>query len=302
MNVQRVGGSNVVSVVLTSFLGAQTVELEAALQNDCCELRFCCDGYDGVNHMDFFLRAIEHGPKEITLFGSATSPDIVGRFLQAVSRNRNVKQLYLQNLVFPAAMLGMLLRASKSMTFLSILECSVAEMPGVWEDSLTNAFFQNSTLDTFYVHASDLAYLTPVVSHLGNHRTLKRLFFDGSSVAGEAFPPSVATTDVIRSLLENTSESREIACFRFRFDDDSFLPIANGAIGCQSNVGLVFGLCKFREASTALFESMFQPTSNLRKLAFNCHSVSFTKPITTMLRIILHPESRLEQLRAVGHG
>jgi len=150
MNVQRIHGSNVVSVTLPSFRGAQTAELEAALRNDCCQLRFCCDGYDGVNHMDFFLRAIEHGPKVITLSGSATSPDIVGRFLQAVSRNRNVKALILNNLVFPAAMLGMLLQASKSMMCLCILECSVAEMPGVWEDSLTNAFFQNSTLAFFY--------------------------------------------------------------------------------------------------------------------------------------------------------
>lgn len=295
MNIQRIGDSNRIEVRLAALTEAQASELETSLHDGECDcLVFSCEGYDGANHLDVFIQALENGPEKVIISGTAALPDIIGRFIQAISRNRKLNNLMLQQLIFTAADLGTLLQVSTSIKCFTVHGCTVAEQPGTWEEGLAEAFDGNETLKTIYVHQSDLTYLAPVVCQLGNHKTIGAIMIVALSLRGHNGQASVATGEVIQSLMSNATTLRIVGCISILFTEESFLPIANGAM--DSHVTLFLESCIFDETSTLLFETMFQSKANLRHLAFNCSEAMFSKPTEAMIRTILHPDSQLEML------
>ena len=212
------------------------------------------------------------------------------------------------NILFRATSLATLFRVSDSVRMLAIQGCEATESPGLWEDGFVDALNGNRVLEILSIHDSDIAYITPVVERLGSHPILEKLVFTGNSLGllggllGERSRPSPATSNAIWSLLENrTSPTLNIECRCFEFDRESFLPIARGAIdGNLSNGGFAIKNCSFDEASTDLFETMFQPGSNLRSLGLQCGS--FAKPTNAMFGTILHNDSPLKKLFVWGTG
>ena len=298
--MNRTTNATVLDLTLSRFSELQRAELEEALRSDSLEyLHLYFDNYNGVSNLDFFLRALENLPETVVLHGRATSPDTVGQFLNVISRNSNITMLVLANLLFPMTSLASLLRVSDSVIALYIQGCEVAESPGSWEDDFVTAFHGNRVFHTFAIHDSDVTYMRPIVEQFGNHRTLRMLLFIGNSPDGRRRSrPSPATSNVIRSILENgTSPMDNIECRGFEFDRACFLPIARGAIeGKLSNI-LRFRKCSFDKASTELFEMMFRPNSNLRRMELECGSVSFTKQTNVILDTILHKDdSPLKEL------
>lgn len=272
-------------------------ELEDALQRDSLRSLFLhLDDYDGVTNLDVFLRALKNAPEDVVLLGIPTTPDNIDQFMNAIARNTNIKVFYLKDLIFPAASLTSLLRVTDSVRLLALSNCGVREAPGSWENDFAKALNENEVIRTLDMKSLDVAYMKPVVEQLGSHPNLKRLRLSGKLPEGERGPLSLATSNVIRYLLENgTSSSLRIECKHFDFDGENFLPIARGAIDGRLDKGLSFFDCSFNEASTDLFESMFRPGSNLRSLGLACDSV-FAKSMNTMVSEILRPNSPLQTL------
>ena len=164
-----------IRLTLSEFSELQTAELEDALQSEnLLDLDLDLDGYDGVANLDVFLRALENAPNMLVLSGTgAASPDTVGQFLNVIAANSGITKFGLWNMPFPAASLASLLRVSDSVNTLSIVRCSVAEAPGLWEDGFLEALNGNRVLTNFAVHDSDVAYMRPIIEQLGSHPTLQ---------------------------------------------------------------------------------------------------------------------------------
>jgi len=294
--------SSEIRLTLSDFNEHQRAELEEALQSERLQfLHLYFDNYDGISNLNVFLHALEIAPKHVVLRGTPTLLAVTGQFLDVIARNSNIRMLVLDNLVFPAEQLTSLLQRSDSVDMLVIQGCQAIETPGHWEDNFLRALNFNKVLRTLDIGDSDVAYLAPIAEQLGHHPTLVHLVFSGPADEDQRVSPSIATLNVIRSILKNgTSSSVAVSCENFKFEREDFIPIARGAMHGKLNNGLNFSYCSFDEASTKAFETMFEPSSNLRSLRLNCPSIWFTKPTQAMMGSILRQDSPLKKLTLHG--
>jgi hypothetical protein len=293
---------NLLRLELAEFSSSQNQELIRALkQVDCKRLWIGLDQYDGVTNLDFFLECLQYAPEQVILRdGKRSSVQVVGRFLQALAKNTNLKQLGLCDLMFSATTLETFLRSSTSNQKLSIMGCSVAEMTSPhqqWKENLKTALFNNQTLRCLKLCYTDVIYMAHILEDLGQHPTIDQL--ELSAAARNHFHATISmeTSKAVRALLENQNFVKPIRV-RFllaRFQDDSFHPIAEGVFHCPDAVTLAFHTCTFDAVATAHFESMFQAHSTLRSIEIG--HVTLAKPTQDVIKeSVLGPFSPLESL------
>lgn len=299
---------NLLRLELAEISSCQKQELISALQqNQCKRLWIGLDQYDGVTNLDFFLECLQYAPEQVMLRdGKQSSVQVVGRFLQALAKNTNLKQLGLCDLLFSATSLETFLHSSTSNQKLCIMGCSIAEVMTVhhhhhhqqqWKENLKIAFFKNQTLRCLKLCYRDVINMAHILEDLGQHPSIEQLELSAAARNHLHVTISMETSKAIGALLEkkNFAKPLRIRFLLAHFQNDSFHPIAEGASHCPDVVILAFHTCIFDRVATLHFESMFHAHSILRTIEIG--HVTFTKPTPDVIReSVLGPVSPLENL------
>jgi hypothetical protein len=281
--------------------------------------------YDGRTNLDFWISILKlYAPEQVMIRdGDSSCSPAVGQLIRALAQNPRLQKLGLLDLTFPASSLEhLLLHQSNTTTTtttamddddthtlrkLSLQSCFVAEQSlsdhhtdnNDWQLRIRDAFLQNQTLQWLHLRYTDVSYMAPILSEMGNHSSLLKLELCGSArlQIHEAVPEE--TTRTIQTLLQQRDKSSRPLCIKFllgHFHGESFRLLADAAIHCSTNWTLALHSCSMDATATKLFRSMFQSHSQLRSLALGHVTLTPQTTDQVLRQTILGPHSPLQRL------
>jgi hypothetical protein len=191
---------------------------------------------------------------------------------------------------------------------LTIVDCGCAEVTqSSWQKRLILAFQQTKALKFVFAGVSDLMYLQYSLIFFGRfatfakNRTVSIIGGQINDTVTESMvnfrPMSIQECYWIMEVLQQVISNRHVTFgFReLRLEKDNLRNIFGYCSLHQASI--YFESCIFDKESTADFERLFQPRSNVYQLTMSSTNV-FAKPIDDMIRrSILSPMSPLRRLR-----
>jgi hypothetical protein len=172
-----------------------------------------------TNGLEALLRLVQCHPEltDIRLFGSDQTQtttalsSVVKRFVQAIDKNPNIERLALYNVQFDAEDIAKLLRATTTLSHLSLTSCHLS---GSKEDfstsvkALQQAFRENTSIERLNLILLEDRLLVPLLETMLNHTALRALDVSyGTTAAAAAVAQIIASpkTPFLRHVIVRNS-------------------------------------------------------------------------------------------------
>jgi hypothetical protein len=183
----------------------------------------------------------------VTMSGSRTSetpPAVANRFLQAVSQNQKIEQLFILQMNLHARILHSIGHDMASLSCLDIGCCVLHGSPHEFE----TCFAENRTIAFLKILHVPQSILIPLLRGATSHLRLQDLVVC-SPIDNIGTESCAELSEVLCGLIQSSPQLNHLGLVCFEFEQNNFAPIAQCIRNCQALAAISLSFCDFDESS-----------------------------------------------------